>query len=264
MKKYLELIHSGIMESLAYRTSFVIKTAGNLIYVVIIYYLWKAIFESAGTETVAGMTFPETMVYLVLASSLFSVIEVYLVWGTYNEVQSGEIVVSLIKPIGYRMFHYCPYFGSMIIDFVITFIPTFILVYFLSGGYFNLGINLLWFLVSVIIAVFINLSIDYFVSCIVLYTQSVWGINMVKETIVMLFGGAVIPIAFFPEPLSTIVLYMPFQAIYNTPLMQLLGDYSPEKRLEMLIVQLFWAVVVYIASELFWRHSVKTITVNGG
>jgi ABC-2 type transport system permease protein len=264
MKKYLALIRSGILETLAYRTSFIIKIAGNLIYVVIIYYLWKAIFESAGTETVAGMTFPETMVYLVLASSLFAVIEVYLVWGTYNEVQSGEIAGQLIKPIGYRLFHYCPYFGSMIIDFVITFIPTFILVYFLSDGYFNLGINLLWFIVSVIIAVLINLSIDYFVSCIVLYTQSVWGINMVKETIVMLLGGAAIPIAFFPEPLKTIVSYMPFQAIYNAPLMQLLGDFTPGKRLEMLLVQLFWAVVVYIASEFFWRHSVKTITVNGG
>jgi ABC-2 type transport system permease protein len=264
MKKYLALIRSGILETLAYRTSFVIKIAGNLIYVVIIYYLWKAIFESAGTETVAGMTFPETMVYLVLASSLFAVMEVYLVWGTFNEVQSGEIAGSLIKPIGYRLLHYCPFFGSMIMDFLITFIPTFILVYFLSGGYFSLGINLLWFLASVIIAVLINLSIDYFVSCIVLYTQSVWGINMVKETIVMLFGGAAIPIAFFPEPLRTIVSYMPFQAIYNAPLMQLLGDFTPDKRLEMLVVQFFWAVVVYIASELFWRQAVKTITVNGG
>jgi ABC-2 type transport system permease protein len=264
MKKYLSLMRSGIVETLAYRASFVIKIAGNLIYVVIIYYLWKAIYESAGTDTVAGMTFPETMVYLVLASSLFAVMEVYLVWDTHNSVQSGKIINNLIKPVGYRAFHYCPYFGNMIMDFVITFIPTFILVYFLSGGYFDLGINLLWFLVSIIIAVIINLSIDYFVSCIILYTQSVWGINIVKETIVMLFGGAAIPIAFFPEPLRTIVSYMPFQAIYNAPLMQLLGDFTPGKRLEMLLVQLFWAVVVYIASEAFWRRAVRVITVNGG
>jgi ABC-2 type transport system permease protein len=264
MRKYLALIRSGIMEMLAYRTSFVIKIAGNFIYIIIVYYLWKAIFQSAGVETVAGMTFPETMVYLVLASSLFAVMEVYLVWDMHNAVQSGKIISYLIKPVGYRTFHYFPYFGNMIIDFTFTFIPTFILVYFLSGGYFTLGINLLWFIASVIIAVLINLSIDYFVSCIIIYTQSVWGINIVKETIITLFGGAVIPIAFFPEPLKTIVSYMPFQAIYNTPLMQLLGNFSPEKRLEMLLVQLFWAVVVYIASELFWRKAVKVITVNGG
>jgi ABC-2 type transport system permease protein len=264
MKKYFALIRSGLMETLVYRMSFVIKIAGNLIYIIVIYFLWKAIFESAGTSTVAGMSFPETLVYLVLASSLFAVIDVYLVWDTYGLVQSGMIINDLIKPVGYRSFHYCPYFGNMISNFILTFIPTFFLVYFLSGGYFTLGINLLWFIVSVIIAIMINLSIDYFVSCIVLYTGSVWGINLAKETIVMLFGGALIPIAFFPEPLKTIVSYMPFQSIYNAPLMQLLGDLSPQKRLEMLLVQLFWAVVVYVASELFWRRAVKIITVNGG
>jgi ABC-2 type transport system permease protein len=264
MKKYLALIRAGIVETLAFRMSFVIKISGNLIYVIIVYYLWKAIFESSGSDTVAGMTFPETMVYLVLASSLFAVMEVYLVWDTHRTVQSGKIINNLIKPVGYRAFLYCPYMGYMIADFVVTFIPTFILVYFLSGGYFALGINLLWFLASIIVAVFINLSIDYFVSCIILYTQSTWGINVVKEAIVMLFGGAEIPLAFFPEPLKTIVSYMPFQAIYNAPMMQLLGDFSTQKRLEMLIVQLFWAVVVYIASEAFWRRAVKVVTVNGG
>ncbi|MDR0952158.1 MAG: hypothetical protein LBM18_04470 [Oscillospiraceae bacterium] len=264
MKKYLALIRSGMVEALVYRTSFVLKIVGNLIYIIIIYYLWKAIFQSSGTGTVAGMTFPQTMVYLVLASSLFAVMEVYLVWGTHNAMQSGQIVSQLIKPVGYRAYNYCPFFGAMIMDFIITFIPTFILVYFLSGGYFDLGINLLWFIISIIIAVNISLSIDYFVSCIVLYTQSVWGLNIVKETIVMLFGGAAIPLAFFPEPLKTIVSYMPFQAIYNAPMMQLLGEAAPQKRLGMLLVQLLWAVVVYAASELFWRRAVKVVTVNGG
>jgi ABC-2 type transport system permease protein len=264
MKKYLALIRSGIVETLAYRMSFIIKIAGNLIYTIIVYYLWKAIFESSGSDTVAGMTFPETLVYLVLASSLFAVMEVYLVWEVHGNFLDGKIVNHLIKPVSYRAFLYCPYFGNMIMDFIVTFIPTFILVYFLSGGYFALGINLLWFFASIIIAVFINLSIDYFVSCIILYTQSTWGINIVKETIVMLFGGAAIPIAFFPEPLKTIVSYMPFQSVYNAPMMQLLGDFTPQKRLEMLLIQLFWAVVVYIASELFWRRAVKVVTVNGG
>jgi ABC-2 type transport system permease protein len=264
MKKYLALIRSGIVETLYFRMAFVVKIVGNLIYTIIIYYLWKAIFESAGTDTVAGMTFPETLVYLVLASSLFAIMEVYLVWDTHRTVQDGKIINNLIKPVGYRAFMYCPYLGNIIMDFIVTFIPTFVLVYFLSGGYFALGVNLLWFMASIIVAVFINLSIDYFVSCIILYTQSTWGINIVKETIVMLFGGAAIPIAFFPEPLKTIVAYMPFQAIYNAPMMQLLGDFTPVKRLEMLLIQLFWAVVVYAAGELFWKRAVRVITVNGG
>jgi ABC-2 type transport system permease protein len=149
-------------------------------------------------------------------------------------------------------------------DFIVTFIPTFILVYFLSGMSIPLGLNLIFFLVSVIMAVLINLSIDFFVGCIILYTMSTWGVNIMKEVIVLLLSGATIPLAFFPEPLKTIVMYLPFQAVYNAPLSQLIGEYSYAERFQMLGVQFFWVIAVFVISELFWRKSVKQITVNGG
>lgn len=264
MRKYLSLMRTGILESLAFRMGFVTKIIGNLIYVTIVYFLWKAIFASAGTDTVNGMTFADTMVYLVLASSLFSVIEVYLVWDTHRAIQSGKIINDLIKPVSYRMYQYFPYFGLMIVDFIVTFIPTFILVYFLSGMAIPLGINLVFFIVSVILAVLINLAIDFFVGGILLYTLSTWGINIMKEVIILLLSGATIPLVFFPEPFKTITMYLPFQAIYNAPLTQLIGDLSYTKRFEMLGVQLVWVLAAYVLSELFWRKSVKVITVNGG
>jgi ABC-2 type transport system permease protein len=254
----------GVMEQLQFRAGFLIKIFGNLIYVIIVYFLWKSIFASADTDIVNGMTFADTMVYLVLATSLFSVMEVYLVWDTHRSIQSGKIINDLIKPVNYRSFMYFPYFGNMIADFIVTFIPTFVLVYFLSGMVINLNLNLIFFLLSVIMAILINLSIDFFVSCIILYTQSTWGINIMKEVIVLLLSGATIPIAFFPEPLKTIVMYLPFQAIYNPPLSQLIGEYTYIERFSMLGVQLVWVVGMYIISELFFRKSIKQITVNGG
>jgi ABC-2 type transport system permease protein len=264
MKKYLSLMRMGVMEQLQFRMGFITKIIGNLIYVMIIYFLWKSIFASAGTDVVNGMTFADTMVYLVLASSLFSIMEVYLVWETSRNIQTGKIVNDIIKPVNYRAFMYFPYFGNMIMDFIITFIPTFILVYFLSGMSIPLGLNLVYFFVSFIMSFLINLSIDFFVGGIILYTMSTWGINIMKEVIVLLLSGATIPLAFFPEPLKTIVMYLPFQAVYNSPLLQLIGDHSYTERLEMLGVQLFWVVAVYVISELFWRKSLKQITVNGG
>ena len=85
-----------------------------------------------------------------------------------------------------------------------------------------------------------------------------------KQVIVLLFSGATIPLAFFPEPLKTIVNYLPFQSIYNAPLSVLLdGNPEPAKLLTTLGIQLFWCVVMNIASRLFWKLSLKRITVNG-
>jgi ABC-2 type transport system permease protein len=85
-----------------------------------------------------------------------------------------------------------------------------------------------------------------------------------KEVVVLLLSGATIPIAFFPSPLQSIVMYMPFQAIYNAPMNQLLSDLSYTDRFISLSIQFIWVIITFTVSELFWRSSIKKITVNGG
>ena len=81
----------------------------------------------------------------------------------------------------------------------------------------------------------------------------------------LLLSGATIPLAFFPDTLRRIVSYLPFQSIYNTPLTILIRNSMPlQETLTMLAVQLFWACVMLLLTSLFWRRSIRKITVNGG
>jgi ABC-2 type transport system permease protein len=265
MSKYLTLTRAGILEGLSFRGSYFVAFIGNLVYLVVIYFLWRAIYNSSPTEVVNGMTFTDTMVYLVLASALFNFMEAYIVWDIGRNIQSGRIIMDIIKPIRFQSYMFFYYSGGYVIAFFTTFLPTFLVVYFITGGAISLGTNLLFFAISVLMGIVINFSIDFFVSAICLYTMSIYGINIMKEVVVLLLSGATIPLAFFPEPLKTVVGYLPFQAIYNTPLQILInqslsfGDIA-----KMLCVQLFWMILTFTACNLFWRKSLKIITVNGG
>ena len=104
LRRYFSMTRAGMLEQLQFRLGSVTTIAGNLIYLVLIYFLWKSIFASAGTDVVSGMTFSGTLIYLVLASALFSFMEMYLVWYMGRDIQSGKIVLDLIKPIRYRSF----------------------------------------------------------------------------------------------------------------------------------------------------------------
>ena len=264
LRRYFSMTRAGMLEQLQFRLGSLVTVAGNLIYLVLIYFLWKAIFASAGTDEVNGMTFSDTLIYLVLASALFSFMEMYLVWYMGNDIQSGKIVLDLIKPIGYRKFLFWTQSGSLVMSFLMTFLPTFLVVYFLTDGVIHLGVNLLFFMVSVVFALTINFCIDFFIGTVCLYTQSIWGINIMKEVIVLLLSGATIPLAFFPDT-RRIVSYLPFQSIYNTPLTILIRNSMPlQETLTMLAVQLFWACVMLLLTSLFWRRSIRKITVNGG
>ncbi|MBQ9898338.1 MAG: ABC-2 family transporter protein [Ruminococcus sp.] len=265
LKKYLALTRAGIIESLQYRIAMFVMVIGNLLYLTLVYFLWKSIYASAGTETVNGMTFSDTLIYLVLATALFNFMEMYTVWEIGRSFQSGKIVLDLIKPMKYHSYLFWSYSGSFVVQFFATFLPTFIIVALLTGGAVPIGMNLLWFVLSVVLAVTINFSIDFIVGTVCLYTESIWGINIMKQVIVLLLSGATIPIAFFPEPFKTITMYLPFQSIYNSPLTLLLNG-SPEMSDVGLILgtQLAWCVVTLVISRLFWKVSLKRITVNGG
>lgn len=265
LKKYLSLTRAGIIEALQFRLSTVIMVIGNLLYLIVVYYLWKSIYASVDTDVVNGMTFTDTLIYLVLATALFNFMEMYTVWEMGRNIQSGKIVLDLLKPMEHRRYLFWSYSGSFVTQFFFTFLPTFIVVSVVTHGAVPLGINLLYFAVSTVLAVLINYSIDFIVGTICLYTESIWGINIMKQVIVLLLSGATVPIAFFPEPLKTIVYYLPFQSIYNAPLTLLLnGSPTPETVLKILGTQLLWCVGMTLLGKLFWKLSLRQITVNGG
>lgn len=264
-RQCLALVRGSIMDGLAFRTSTIVSIAGNLIYLVIIYFLWKAIYESSPTDVVNGMTFYDTMVYLVLAVAMFNFMDTFVTWDIGHRYQSGEIVEFLIKPMDFQKYLFFEHFGNCVVSFVITFLPTFIIVYLLTNGSFTLGLNLIWFAVSIIFALVINYCVDFFVGTICLYTQTIWGINAMKEVVVALLSGATIPLAFFPEKIHAFVNMLPFQAIYNTPL-QILTDrtMTTADYLKSIGIQAFWIVIMLLASRMFWQKSLRKLTVNGG
>ena len=267
LKRHLALTRAGIMESLQYRLGTAVTLFANLIYLVLVYFLWKAIYASAGTDVVNGMTFTDTMIYLILATALFNFLEMFVVWDMSRSIQSGKIILDLLKPMRFREYTFWSYSGSHVVLFALTFIPTFIVVLIVTNGASPMGLNLLWFAVATVLALIVNFSMEMIVATICLYTESTWGINIVKETIVLLLSGASIPLAFFPEALRQVVDYLPFRAVYDIPLTILLEKNDTntiEGLLPMFGLQLAWAVILTLAGTLFWNHSVKKITVNGG
>ncbi|ROR22097.1 ABC-2 type transport system permease protein [Mobilisporobacter senegalensis] len=265
LNKYFSLTKGSIMESLSFRFSMLITVIGNLIYLIVIYYLWKAIYASSSSEVVNGMTFHDTMIYLVLALALFNFMECFIVWSIGRNFQTGQIALELIKPMDYQVFCFFANSGQYLISFFTTFLPTLIIVYLITKGGFALSINLIYFILSVILAIVINFCVDFFVGVICFYTESVWGVNIMKEVVVALLSGASIPLAFFPDRLRTIVNFLPFQAIYNSPL-KILIDKSLETKDYITIIgfQIFWVAIMILISRIFWNVSKRIITVNGG
>ena len=88
LKKYFTLTRAGIIEGLQFRASAAVMVAGNILYLIVVYFLWKAIYASSGQDIVNGMTFTDTLIYLVLHFSDSWKCTRYLKWAeTYRTAE---------------------------------------------------------------------------------------------------------------------------------------------------------------------------------
>lgn len=250
------------MASMAYRVHFFFMLLGNLVYLIIIWFLWKAIYGDS--TNMRGLSFIDTFSYLALAMSLFILMQCWTEWAMADTIISGNIMIYFLRPIDYQLQLFFDVFGFMLSNFVTTLLPTWLVLVFGFHVALPLDLRVIIFGISLLFAFIISFCIDYLVGIMAFYTQSIWGLSMTKEVIVLLLSGALIPLTFFPPTLQNWVNRLPFQAIYNLPLSILLHDFHFSKALRILGVQLFWTVVLIILSRFVFSRAVRILTINGG
>ena len=259
------LFKGSLQEQFQFRMILLITFVGNILYLIVVYAFWKEIYISEKRTTIAGMTFNETMVYLVLASAMFYCLEMYIVWEIGRTIQAGKIMFDLVKPMDYFGYIFWRYSGGTFINFIFTFIPTFFIVKLLTGSFIELGKNVILFLISLILGMIINYCINFITGMICIYTKTTWGVNIMKEAIVLLFSGATIPLDFFPYSIRIILERMPFASIYNYPLKILINDkLQLEELITFLGIQFFWGFILVLLSKVVFKYSLNNLVINGG
>jgi len=263
MSKYFPVIRGTYMVGLVYRFGFLFTIFGNIIYLGVAYYLWKSIYKYS--DTLRGLTFDETFLYVALGSAMFVLLKTYADWIIHYEIREGMIAVYLTKPIDYQLYALAANFGSLLTGLTAVSLPTVLILAFVFKVKVALGAGLLLFPVSFLLAFLLSFSIDYFVGIMAFYSESVWGLSITKEIIVTVFSGALIPLQFFPDQIQNVLLWLPFQAIYHTPIMMITkADQGLEVFLPMLFVQLFWAVAIFLLTRLFYTQAIKVLRIAGG
>jgi ABC-2 type transport system permease protein len=263
MRTYLPIARATFMIGLVYRFGFLFSILGNIVYLGVAYYLWKSIYQYS--DVIRGLTFDETFLYVGVGSAIFILLKTYADWFIHHEIREGNIAIYLTKPIDYQLYNLFANLGSLVMNLVTISIPTAIMLSFVFRIKVQFGLGSLLFPVSLLLAFLVSFSIDYFIGLMGFYSESVWGLSTTKEIIVTVFSGALIPLQFFPDALQKVLYWLPFQAIYHTPLMMLT---RPNQGwgvfLLMLAVQLTWAIILFLAARLFYNQAIKVLRIAGG
>ncbi len=263
MKPYLTMVKGALLTWIVYRFGFFFTLVGNLLYMTLIFYLWKSIYK--GSETLRGMTFDQAFIYLALAGSLFILFKTYTDWSIANRVVDGSLIIDLIKPLDFQFITLARTAGITLFNMLMITVPSILVVFLVFGAEMRLGIGLFFFPLALVNAFLISFALDFAVGLTAFYTESLWGISMTKEIVTTLLSGALIPLQFFPDAAQRILKLLPFQAIYNVPLTMVISpDLGTGTYLQSLAVQLFWVALLFLLSRWFYTRAFRVLTVSGG
>lgn len=82
------------------------------------------------------------------------------------------------------------------------------------------------------------------VELVAFWAENVWALVVCARFFASILGGAILPLALFPEPLQPVLQALPFQYFVYLPVRALIGELSWEQTLVATASALWWAVVL--------------------
>jgi len=266
---YFHFIRLAFLKFLAYRLRYYTGVVSYTIFVSGHYYLYTALFASrvadSGDATIGGLTLSEMVTYVAVSWIGRSFYFNNIARDLMRMITEGEIAMQLIKPFHVQtvmMFEAIGESGFRLIMFTLPIMVVIVPLFHIDGP--PESILYLWTFISFCLALVIYSQINFLLGCLAFNMKNIQGVLRAKMVSMDFLTGVVVPFTFFPEWFQRAVEWLPFQGISYIPVTIYLGKRPGDELYAALLLQLAWAVGLFVAGRLIWRISVRNVVVQGG
>ena len=257
----LAALKNGFRDATAYRLEFLFEILGSaFVPAAIQWVLWYALFQLGGATEVAGMNYIQ-MVHYTLMSLLFTQVR----GGDHDfelaeMIRSGQLSNYLLRPVGVVEFVYIRGVAPRL---------------FIAALCLTLGVGFASFygfspgrVVGSMFLALIGNIIHYQLGSILATTAFLWeeaySLLMVKNMIVNLLSGELIPLNLFPPSMQWIWKSTPFYLYVFGPTQYALGRWSHEEYFFQLGIALLWMLGAWLMIRITWGIGIKRYLSLGG
>ncbi len=275
-KRYKPFFRAGAMDCLAYKFNMLGWLVVSVLQVACIFFLWIGVYKSSpnGVDSVInGFTFKEMLVYVTFVN-IFNFVSLYsdTMYFISDDIKTGTIAMSFVKPISYRIRFVFTNLGSFFMRMLMFGVPCFVVIYavFVAVGFivvsswWVLPVHILLFLVAQLLAVMLQDCMEYIFGVMLFYTTAGWGMKEIKNAVICFLSGSLIPLSFFPSAFGKILQYSPFAGISQNPVFILMMKTDVLGALKCLALSLAWLVALEFLAKGLFAVASKKVTVQGG
>jgi ABC-2 type transport system permease protein len=230
-------------------------------------FLWYAVFQARGGETLRGYNYEDFVAYylLTMVARAFSSMP-GLASGIAAQIRSGEIKKFLIQPIDLLGFLLLGRIAHKLAYYLVAILP-FALVFYLCRDFFP-GWPSLTSLAAGVLSLVLAFLLGYYLeACMGLV--GFWWLEVSSLLFVyMLFSfflsGHMFPLDMLPQPWRTLVELTPLQFLAYFPAAVLLGKIQGWELVRGLAIEAAWVVFFIGLSRIMLRYGTRRYSAFGG
>lgn len=263
IQAYWYIAKMRILTTLAYRFEVFAAVGSQLILMLAAVFLWKTAYT--GDSSSNSMPLDQIVTYTILSILLGSFFICDVQNTIYRKIREGQIVVDFYRPSTLLGCYLADDLGTMISSVVNKVLPLFILASIFFKPPLPVSFtSFLLFVPSCILSYAILWLLSAIVGLTAFWVMELGNLGMVKDSIVRILSGSMIPLWFFPTSVQTISKFLPFQYTYQTPLSIYIGEIDPIDALQAMLIQSVWIAVLYVLLYVVWNQAKKKTLIQGG
>jgi len=255
-------LKNGFQDATAYRVEFLLEVLGSaLVPAAIQWVLWYALFKLGGQEKVAGLTYTEMLSYTFM-SLLFTQVR----GGDHDfelmeMVRSGGLSNYLLRPASVIEFIYIRGAAPKIFLASICLSIGIMASFYFSGlsAYRMIGAMGLAMLGNII-----HYQIGALIAALAFYWEEAYSVLMVKNMIVSLLSGELLPLTLFPATMTWVWKSTPFYLYVFGPTQYALGRWTDLEFVQACGIAGLWIFGLSFLIRFTWKIGIKRYLSLGG
>lgn len=264
--KYCGIIKIAIRERMQYRFDFFMSLVAALMYAVLYYMLWRAIYHFTPHPVVP---WTQLVTYVMVGQAInfgrYSPAERVPIYRMADLIRGGDVALELIKPVHFQTRRFLESFGFFVVETLWINLP----LLGLAIAFLGVKAPVDWFtgaafLISWFLGFMIAFALNLITIMMAFWTTNIHGAQLAKRALVEICSGVLIPFAFFPGWLQGIVTHLPFQGMAYIPISIYTGKVVGLAVWGSLAEQLGWTVLIFLIAQLIWQAAARQLTVCGG
>lgn len=255
-------LRNGFQDATAYRVEFLLEVLGAaFVPAAIQWVLWYALFKLGGHTTVGGMTYQQMLAY-TFTSILFTQIR----GGDHDfelmeMIRSGGLSNYLLRPASVVEFVYMRGLAPKL------FIASISLSIGVFASMFTDAVSAPRMVASLGLAILgniIHFQIGAIIATLAFYWEEAYSVLMVKNMVVQILSGELIPLNLFPASMTWIWKMTPFYLYVFGPTQYALGRWSHMEFLNAVGIAVVWIASLSVITHWTWKLSIKRYLALGG